>query len=72
MRILGGVRIGRPRRIVVIDDEEIVRDSCTAILADGDYEVLTAEDGETGLQLVAEKGADLVFVDLKMPGKSGF
>jgi len=60
------------RRILIIDDEEIVLDSCTAILADSDYEIETANDGNAGVMLVKEYEPDLVFVDLKMPGISGF
>lgn len=59
-------------RILLIDDEEVVRDSCTQILSGGPYEIADASDGETGLKLVVEFKPDLVFVDLKMPGISGF
>src|SRR3972149_5666033 len=58
-------------KILVIDDEEIVLDSCKRILRGGEYEVATASDGTRGLALVAELQPDLVFVDLKMPGISG-
>jgi signal transduction histidine kinase len=60
------------RKIVIIDDEEVVRDSCVAILEGSEYEVATSSDGNAGLQLVKEFEPDLVFVDLKMPGLSGF
>ncbi len=59
-------------RILIIDDEEIVRDSCEQILAGGNYEIATAADGRAGLRLVEEFRPDLIFVDLKMPGISGF
>jgi two-component system sensor histidine kinase/response regulator len=58
-------------RVLIIDDEEIILDSCTEILADGECEVATAKDGNSGLKLVPEFQPDLVFVDLKMPGISG-
>lgn len=61
----------RPR-ILIIDDEEIVLDSCSRILKGGDYELRTAADGTTGLALVPQFDPDLIFVDLKMPGISGF
>jgi signal transduction histidine kinase len=57
--------------ILIIDDEEIVRDSCTHILAKGNYRIQTAPDGETGLRMIEEFKPDLVFLDLKMPGISG-
>jgi two-component system sensor histidine kinase/response regulator len=61
---------GTPR-LLIIDDEEVVLDSCTQILKGGDYQVSTASDGEAGLALVDSLQPDLVFVDLKMPGVSG-
>jgi len=59
-------------RILVIDDEEIVRESCLRILQKQDYQVKTAPDGSSGLDLLKEYQPDLVLVDLKMPGMSGF
>ena len=59
-------------KILLIDDEEVVLDSCTQILAGGPYQVATASDGTAGLRLVQEFQPDLIFVDLKMPGISGF
>ena len=59
-------------RILLIDDEEVVRDSCAQILAGGPYELASAADGTAGLALVEEFHPDLIFVDLKMPGISGF
>lgn len=59
-------------RILLIDDEEVVIDSCAQILAGGPYELASASDGTAGLRLVEEFQPDLVFVDLKMPGISGF
>jgi two-component system sensor histidine kinase/response regulator len=59
-------------KILVIDDEEIVRESCVRILASQDYLVETAPTGEAGLKLLESFLPDLVLVDLKMPGMSGF
>lgn len=59
-------------RILIIDDEEVVIDSCIQILRGGGYELAAATDGTRGLKLVQEFHPDLVFVDLKMPGISGF
>ena len=58
-------------KIIIIDDEQVVLDSCQDILASSNYEVLTASDGASGLKLIEETQPDLVFVDLKMPGMSG-
>ncbi|MCD6193673.1 MAG: hypothetical protein DRI99_00485 [Candidatus Aminicenantes bacterium] len=58
--------------ILIIDDEESMRDSCSLILTKEGYRTATAPDGETGLQLIQELKPDLALVDLKMPGISGF
>lgn len=59
-------------KILIIDDEDVVLDSCTQILESGDYQIATARNGSIGLKLVEEFQPDLVYVDLKMPGISGF
>jgi two-component system sensor histidine kinase/response regulator len=58
-------------KIVIIDDEEVVLDSCTQILQGRNYEISTASDGMQGLSLVSAIKPDLVFIDLKMPGIPG-
>ncbi|MFC1652969.1 response regulator, partial [Planctomycetota bacterium] len=57
--------------ILVIDDEESMRDSCCQVLTQSGYRVETAEDGDTGLRKVRQIKPDLVLVDLKMPGING-
>jgi len=59
-------------KILVIDDEEIVRESCVRILQRQDFIVKTADNGELGIATLKEFLPDLVLVDLKMPGMSGF
>ena len=58
-------------RILIIDDEEVVLDSCTRILKSGAYKIATATNGRLGLDLVKDFQPDLIYVDLKMPGISG-
>jgi signal transduction histidine kinase len=57
--------------ILVIDDEEAMRDSCCQVLAKDGYRTETAEDGSSGLQKIKEIHPDLILVDIKMPGISG-
>jgi two-component system sensor histidine kinase/response regulator len=64
--------VEKRNRILIIDDEDVVRDSCLAILESRGYEIATAPDGTLGLALAREFAPDLVLVDLKMPGISGF
>ena len=59
-------------KILIIDDEEIVIESCIQILKRGNYQIKTANNGADGFALMKEYEPDLVFVDLKMPGLSGF
>ena len=59
-------------KILIIDDEEIVLDSCERILAGRNYEIFTAPNGTVGLETLKNVHPDLIFVDLKMPGISGF
>ena len=58
-------------KILIIDDEEIVLDSCTHILAHSGYQIITARNGTLGLEMLEQEKPDLIFVDLKMPGISG-
>jgi two-component system sensor histidine kinase/response regulator len=58
-------------KIVIIDDEEVVLDSCIQILEGRNYDIYTAPDGMQGIKLVEEVNPDLVFIDLKMPGLPG-
>jgi DNA-binding NtrC family response regulator len=59
------------KRILVIDDEEIVRVSCKRALAPEGYEVDSAASGEEGLDLFEKADYDLVLTDLKMPVMDG-
>ncbi len=58
-------------KILIIDDEEIVLDSCSHILKGSGYQIVTAHDGMTGVETMKQENPDLIFVDLKMPGISG-
>jgi len=59
-------------RILVIDDEEAIREVLADILLTADHEVVLAEDGPAGIARFAEGKFDVVFTDLGMPGMSGF
>ena len=58
-------------KILVVDDEEIIRDSLSYILQEEGYQVDSAVDGADALEKMAAKEYDLVFTDLKMPKVSG-
>ena len=55
-------------KILIIDDEQSIRDILSASLKDEGYEVLTAANGDEGLGLIKTFGPDVVFLDIWMPG----
>ncbi len=63
--------MNEPPKILVVDDEEAIRDSCRQALSKDGYRVESAENGQSGLQKIKESQPDLVLFDLKMPGMSG-
>ena len=58
-------------RILVVDDDRDMRDNIMEILADDDFEITTAENGEDALQHINKTAFDLVLLDLIMPGIKG-
>jgi len=58
--------------LLVIDDEPASLNSLTTILTEHGYAVCSANDGESGLQLVKHRLPDLVLVDISMPGMNGY
>jgi len=58
-------------KILIIDDEKIIRESCQEIFDLNGYQILTAEDGHTGLDLFQKERPDLILLDLKMPDCNG-
>ncbi|MFB0524279.1 MAG: sigma-54-dependent transcriptional regulator [Phycisphaerae bacterium] len=61
----------RQANILVIDDEETMRDSCRQTLSRSGNRIEVAEDGLSGLAMLEKESFDLVILDLKMPGLSG-
>lgn len=58
--------------VLVIDDEKDIIQLITAMLTAEGYEVISAEDGERGLQLLKDfDDVDIVITDLIMPNKEG-
>ena len=58
-------------KILVIDDEKSIRNTLSEILAAEDHEVLSAEDGPTGLELYGDNKLDVVLCDIKMQEMDG-
>jgi two-component system, OmpR family, phosphate regulon response regulator PhoB len=59
------------RRIVVVDDEDMVRNLLTRLLTMEGYDVLEAEDGQAGLDIVRKEQPDLVLLDVMLPARDG-
>ena len=58
-------------RILVVDDELIVRESLIGWLKKSGYEVAGAEGGRSALAMLKEQEYDLIFLDIKMPDMGG-
>jgi DNA-binding response OmpR family regulator len=58
-------------KILVVEDEATLRDTLALNLRAEGFEVLTAPDGETGLQLAREQAPDLLILDLMLPKLDG-
>ena len=61
----------KKEKILVVDDEKIVRESLFHWFQEEGYQIETAEDGETALRIFDKNKFDLLLVDMKMPGMSG-
>lgn len=56
-------------KILIVDDEAPIREVLKSSLMDFGYQVVTANDGDSGLRAIAEHKPDLVFQDIWMPGE---
>ena len=59
------------RRVLIVDDEAIVRESIKDWLKDVGYEVATAESGEEALEMMKKQDFGVVVLDVRLPGKTG-
>jgi CheY-like chemotaxis protein len=59
-----------PRRILVVEDDELVRELATELLTDAGYDVVTAPDADAALRLLASSPPPaLLCTDIVMPGR---
>jgi DNA-binding NtrC family response regulator len=61
----------RRKTVLIVDDDEGMRDTLTAVLR-RDYRVLRAATGEAALQIMEKEDVDLMMLDVRLPGISGF
>ena len=60
-----------PARILVVDDEKLIRWSVSERLQRDGYVVATAETGEQAIEAIAADPPDLVLLDVQLPGMNG-
>ncbi len=59
-------------RVLVVDDEQRIRQACTVLLQKDGYHVEQADNGQVGLEMIEAQHFDIVLLDLMMPSLSGF
>ena len=70
-RVYSDMADKRKPKILVIDDDDLVRATIVAVLDRADVEVTEAEDGNVGMRLFEESGHDVVITDILMPNREG-
>lgn len=58
-------------KVLVVDDDKNLRFSFRRLLPPGEYEIIEAGSGEEALEFLRKAHADLIFLDIKMPGIGG-
>jgi len=58
-------------RVLVIEDDDVVRSMLLAVLADSGHEAIGACNGDKGVAMYREEPADLIITDIFMPEKDG-
>lgn len=59
-------------KVLVIEDEEVIRESILDILIEAEFIAIGAENGSIGVQLAKELRPDLILCDVKMPELDGY
>ena len=62
----------QPSKVLIADDNQRNRELLEAYLADEDYEIIMAHDGQHTLDVVAESLPDIILLDIMMPKLSGY
>jgi len=58
-------------KILVVDDEDIVLDSCQAVLEEEDFEVMLVSSADDALEAMKDENITLLLIDVKMPKHDG-
>jgi putative two-component system response regulator len=62
----------RKPRVLIVDDDPLIRDLVRAVLEDASYDLDEASSGEEALQVASRRPPDVVLLDVMMPGLNGF
>jgi two-component system, OmpR family, response regulator len=65
------INMNRTRRVLVIDDDESIRELITLALEDDGLEVISAPEGESALAMIPEVQPDVILLDNRMPIMDG-
>lgn len=60
------------KKILLVEDDEMLRDMYTLKMEEEGYTLVTASDGEAGLALALEHKPDIILLDIMMPKMDGF
>jgi two-component system response regulator RegX3 len=60
------------RKLLIVEDEAPIRDGLTIAFRQHGFEIESAEDGNTGLELALSKDYDLILLDIMLPGLDGY
>jgi len=60
------------KRVMIVDDDKELLDELGEALALSGYDMVPVEGGSSALEMVSKVNPDVILLDLKMPGKSGF
>ena len=61
-----------PKKVLIVEDEQLIRDIEKDFFTEDGYTVLEAEDGESALKLAEENELDLILLDIMIPKIDGF
>jgi signal transduction histidine kinase len=61
----------KKEKVLLVDDEQDIRDVLQIALGDAGYEVITAEEGRQAIELFRKEAPPIVITDIKMPGMDG-
>ena len=64
--------LSKKKKILFVDDNESIVETCTLILEDMGFKVIQAHDGEEALQKASKESPDLVLLDVNLPKYTGF